>query len=142
MQFYANKVMKKRCVSELRMLPRLFFKIIKYLEEGKGKLIKAAVISMGSLVLLLFVNWMAGYFLAILFVPLCILLLILGLFVVSIWFEGAAQYERFDDWWVGVRWYKKIAFYICLLYISFWFLGVMLMSVFAIIHTLLFLYNV
>ncbi|SMF67803.1 hypothetical protein SAMN02745866_04308 [Alteromonadaceae bacterium Bs31] len=120
------------------MTPSLFYKVAKKVEKSQNQLGKA-----GLIVLLLFLSSALANALlfdmlyAIVLAPLGVLFFLLGLGMLPVWYKDKEEQKElnFDGFWQANSFIGKLFLWYSAVFLSFWLLGVSIVILFSVVHT-------
>lgn len=122
------------------MTPRLLYNISKKTSRINKELVKYAAIFLALFLVAVIINVIFfDYLIAITLVPLGVLFSFFGIGIMQAWFKGKdGVFEGFESFWETKSFITKLVLWYCTIFMTFWFVGVVLISCFALVHTLLF----
>ena len=120
------------------MTPKILFSVARKVDSNRVQLRNVGLTSFLALIALVITNSFFDYLIAITLAPLGILLIVFGLYIVLAWYKKSEHFERYSDWWNSISFFEKYIFYISSIFMTVWFLGIIVITFFIIIHTILF----
>lgn len=122
------------------MTPRIYYKIAQKAEANSKRLSHAGAYLLVLGILFGLANAMlADELIAITLTPIGLLFLIFGIGIVKIWYkdEGEVGVHNFDSFWRSKNIIVKLYLLFSSLFITFWFFGVIIITIFSVIHSVL-----